>query len=47
MQRQPRVIWLESAQEKKVMYSDYNESTRRLKNLGRIEYFWDQQEKVL
>jgi hypothetical protein len=30
-----------------VMYSDYNESTRRFRNPGRIEYFWDQQEKVL
>ena len=28
------------------MYNDYNESTRRLGNLGRIEYFWDPQGKV-
>jgi hypothetical protein len=28
-----------------VMYSDYNESTRRFKNLGRIEDFWDQEGK--
>jgi hypothetical protein len=30
-----------------VMYSDYNESTRRFRNPGRIEDFWDQQGKVL
>jgi hypothetical protein len=29
-----------------VMYSDYNESTRRFRNPGRIEDFWDQQGKV-
>jgi hypothetical protein len=29
-----------------VMYNDYNESTRRFKNPGRIEDFWDQQGKV-
>ena len=28
------------------MYSDYNESTRRFGNLGRIKDFWDQQGKV-
>jgi hypothetical protein len=29
------------------MYNDYNESTRRFRNLGRIVDFWDQQGKVL
>jgi hypothetical protein len=29
------------------MYSDYNESTRRFRNPGRIEDFWDQQGKVV
>ena len=28
------------------MYSDYNESTRRFINPGKIKYFWDQQRKV-
>jgi hypothetical protein len=28
-----------------VMYSDYNESTRIFRNLGRIEDFWVQQGK--
>jgi hypothetical protein len=29
-----------------VMHSDHSESTRRFRNLGRIEDLWDQQEKV-
>ena len=29
-----------------VMYSDYNESIRRFRNLGRIEDFWIQQGEV-
>jgi hypothetical protein len=29
-----------------VMYSDYNESTRRFRNIGRIEDSWVQQGKV-
>ena len=32
-------------EEEIVMCSDYNESTRRLRNPGRIEDFWDQQGK--
>jgi hypothetical protein len=30
-----------------IMYSDYSESTRRFRNPGRIEDFWDQQGKVI
>ena len=29
-----------------IMYTNYNESTRRFRNLRRIEDFWDQQGKV-
>jgi hypothetical protein len=29
-----------------IMHSDQSESTRRFRNLGRIEDFWDQQGKV-
>jgi hypothetical protein len=33
--------------EKIVMHSDYNGSTRRSRNLGRIVDFWDQKGKIL
>jgi hypothetical protein len=29
------------------MHNNYSESTRRFRNLGRIEDFWDQQGKVI
>ena len=37
---------LKVLREELVMYNDCNERTRRLRNPGRIEDFWDQQGKV-